>query len=68
MFVEKRKQSSNPAKQKQVEHIANALGDILYDVMLLAEEYDLVLDDEYQKVLKELEERNKKGEFNVSEK
>lgn len=43
--------------------IADALCDILFDLLLLADYYGVNLEKEYQKMLKRLEARIKKGEF-----
>lgn len=43
--------------------IADALCDILFDLLVLADYYGVELEREYPKMLKRLEERIKKGEF-----
>lgn len=54
-------------KPKRVLHpgnsIADALCDILFDLLLLADYYGIELEEEYLEMLKRLEARIKKGEF-----
>ena len=45
--------------------MANALSDILYDLLVLAVKYGLDMEEEYAKVLGELMERIKSGEFDT---
>ena len=65
LIVEKKKLTSDPAKQKTKADIANALGDIMFDLVLLADDYKLDLFTEYAKVLKELHDRTQAGEFDT---
>jgi NTP pyrophosphatase (non-canonical NTP hydrolase) len=67
LVVEGRKHTSDPTKQKTVRDIANGISDILFDLMMLASEYDLDIETEYQKVLDEIESRVKSGEFDNTE-
>lgn len=46
--------------------IVNSICDISYELFLLAALYDVDLDREYPKVLKEIDERRQKGEFDHS--
>lgn len=62
-IVEKRKLTNDPRKLKTQKDIVDALADILYDLILLAEEYEVDLVSEYIKMLRQLEKRVKKGEF-----
>lgn len=48
---------------KGKDEVADALADILYNIFLIANHYDVDLDIEYEKVLSDVEERLKKGEF-----
>jgi NTP pyrophosphatase (non-canonical NTP hydrolase) len=48
---------------KGKEHVADALADILYNIFLIANHYDVDLDEEYERVLNGVENRLKKGEF-----
>lgn len=62
-IVEGFKRTNDPTKAKTTEDVADALADILYELVLLAHEYDLDLVEEYQKMLLRLENRLKAGEF-----
>ena len=48
--------------------IADALCDILFDLLLLADYYHLDLDEEYLEMLEKLEKRIKDGEFKEQDK
>lgn len=54
----------NKYKTESKEEIADAMADILYNLVLLADHYDIDLEEEYAKMLKHLkkrqDERNKK--------
>lgn len=65
LIVEKKKLTSDPAKQRTKADIANALGDILFDLVLVADEYQLDVFAEYDKVLEELRQRTESGEFDT---
>lgn len=65
LIVEKKKLTSDPAKQRTKADIANALGDIVFDLVLLADDYELDLFAEYAKVLQELRTRTESGEFDA---
>jgi len=43
--------------------LKDSVCDVLFDLVLLAEQYGIDLGEEYGKMLKELEERIKRGEF-----
>ena len=45
------------------EEVADALADILYNIFLIANHYGVDLDDEYGRVLKEVEKRLEGGDF-----
>ncbi len=66
LIVEKKKLTSDPAKQRTKADIANALGDILFDLVLLADDYDLDLFEDYSEVLQELKARVESGEFDAT--
>ena len=51
---------SNKRKKSEV---VDSICDILYEVLIMASMYDVDLDKEYPKVLKQLEKRIKAGEF-----
>lgn len=61
---DKRKFTNNPSKQKTIEDVADALCDVMYDIILLSRDYEVSLEQEYLIMLDRLEERLKKGEFN----
>jgi NTP pyrophosphatase (non-canonical NTP hydrolase) len=48
---------------KGKEEIADAMADLLYNVIVLASHYDVDLEKEYEKVLGDVEKRFEKGEF-----
>jgi NTP pyrophosphatase (non-canonical NTP hydrolase) len=56
----KEKGTRNP---KGKEEIADALADLLYNVIVLSSHYDVKLEQEYEKVLESVEKRFRKGEF-----
>lgn len=56
----KEKGTRNP---KGKDEIADALADLLYNLILVAQHYNVDLSKEYEKVLKNVEERLKAGEF-----
>jgi len=47
----------------QLDGLKDSLCDVLADILLLASDYNIDLDIEYQKMLQQLEERITKGEF-----
>lgn len=63
LIVEKRKTMKDPAKQRAVEDVADAICDSLFDLIMLAEEYGLDLGKEYGEMLDRLEKRLDSGEF-----
>lgn len=65
LITEKIKVTNDPNKRRTTEDVANALGDILFDVLVMAEKYGLDMEVEYQKVLEELKGRIGKGEFDA---
>lgn len=68
MLVESgRKPTSVQSKKRTIDDIADALADIMFDVILLARDYNINLSTEYEKMLDSLEERIIKGEFKPSE-
>jgi NTP pyrophosphatase (non-canonical NTP hydrolase) len=50
-------------KDKKVEDLADCLCDILFDIFMIAEHYDVDMETEYEKVLRQLASRIKKGKF-----
>lgn len=67
LVMEKRKITNDPAKRRTKKRLADALADVLYDLILISEDYQVDLGAEYRKMLVELEKRIKKGEFNENE-
>lgn len=64
-ITSKRKYSSDPKKQKTIEDVSDALCDVMYDLLLLADMRGIDLESEYTQMLDRLEKRVKEGEFNV---
>jgi len=58
LVAEKRK-----TKKRQKAEIADSLCDCLWNIFILADIYKIDLDKEYQKVLKQVAARIKKGDF-----
>ena len=48
---------------KGKEHVADAIADILYNLFLIANHYDVDIAKEYEKVLADVEKRLSSGEF-----
>lgn len=63
LMVDGRKTSGNPAKQRTKEDIADALADILYDLILLSKHYDIKLDEVYPRMLEEMNNRFEKKDL-----
>ena len=63
LMVEKIKTSNDPAKQRTVDDIADALCDVLYNLILLSRDYNIDYATEYQSMLTRLQSRLDKGEF-----
>jgi NTP pyrophosphatase (non-canonical NTP hydrolase) len=63
LITEKIKITNDPAKKRTVDDVANALGDIMFDLLALAEKYGLDMESEYVKVMEEVAGRIGKGEF-----
>jgi NTP pyrophosphatase (non-canonical NTP hydrolase) len=62
MYFEKIKKGRLNGKIKK-EDISDALSDILFDLFLISDQYNINLEDEYKKMLKRLKLRVKSGEF-----
>lgn len=60
----KEKGTRNP---KGLEEIADALADIQYNLIVMAQHYNVDLPKKYAEVLEEVDKRFKKGEFITSE-
>lgn len=63
LMVDGGKTSGDPGKQRTKADIADALADILYDLVILAKEYDIELDDIYPKMLEEMKNRFEKKDL-----
>lgn len=63
LIVEKMKFTTDPKKVRSINDVANALGDIMFDLLVMAEKYGLDMEQEYVKVLEELQGRIMAGEF-----
>lgn len=66
LTVSGRKPTSVGSKKRTKANIADDLADILFDVILLARDYDVDLATEYEKMLEDLEKRIERGDFNAS--
>lgn len=51
------------SKKRKKAEITNSICDILYGIFLISDHYNIDLDEEYPKVLQEIETRRKLGEF-----
>lgn len=65
LISEKIKLTRDPNKQRTKTDVADALSDILYDLFMLSEDYQLDLSLEYSKMLEALKSRIDSGEFNA---
>lgn len=52
------------SKKRKKSEIADSLCDILYELFRIAKWYEVDLDKEYLLVLKQIDDRRKRGEFN----
>lgn len=55
------------SKKRQKSEVIDSICDILYSVFEIANHYKVNLDDEYPKVLKQIDERRKRGDFDPIE-
>lgn len=51
------------SKKRSKSDLVDSVCDVLYSVFLIASHYDIDLEIEYPKVLKEIDERRKNGDF-----
>jgi NTP pyrophosphatase (non-canonical NTP hydrolase) len=65
LIVEKIKVTNDENKRRSIEDVANALGDIMFDLLVMADKYGLDMETEYLKVMKELTGRIEQGEFDA---
>ncbi len=56
-------EEGNKSEKRRMAKVDNSLGDIQFALYLIADKYGLDLEEEYEKVLVELEERLKKKHF-----
>lgn len=64
LITEKVKTTTDPAKQRTVDDIADSICDVMYNLILLAQDYQIDLPKEYQHMLSQLKTRLAAGEFN----
>jgi len=57
LMVDGNKTSGDPAKQRTKEDISDAIADILYDLIILSDHYDVDLDVEYTEMLTRMKQR-----------
>ena len=63
LMVDGGKTSGNPAKQRTMADIADALADCLYDLIILADDYNIDLDKEYSGMLQKMKNRFRSGDL-----
>ena len=68
LIVDGAKVTNDPAKTRTKKHIADALSDILFDLVLLADNYEIDLFGDYERMLEELKGRLESGEFGKGKK
>lgn len=51
------------SKKRKKSDVTNSICDILFEIMMIADYYKIDLNKEYPEVLKEIDERNKNGDF-----
>jgi len=62
-IVEGFKTTNDPSKVKTVDDVADGVCDILYELILLSQDYNLDLEHEYLSMLGRLKKRVASGEF-----
>jgi NTP pyrophosphatase (non-canonical NTP hydrolase) len=55
------------SKKRKKSDVTNSVCDILFEVLLIADHYNIDLDKEYPAVLEEIDERRKSGNFDHEE-
>lgn len=60
-----RKLTNNPIKQRYREDVVDAVCDVLFELIRLADTLHIDLEKEYPKVLQSIAARIKKGEFDA---
>ena len=58
-----RKHTNDPKKQRNQEDVEDAICDVLFQLIRLADQLGVDLEEEYPKVLKHIEKRLNSGEF-----
>ena len=51
------------SKKRKKSDVTNSVCDILFELMMIADHYNIDLDTEYLAVLEEIDKRNKNGDF-----
>jgi NTP pyrophosphatase (non-canonical NTP hydrolase) len=51
------------SKKRKKSDVTNSVCDILFELMMIADHYNIDLDKEYPAVLEEIDERNRNGDF-----
>lgn len=67
MISEGWKTTNDPSKQRTIEDVKDALGDVMFQIIRIAEQYEVDLAEEYPKVLAHLRGRLDSGEFEMEE-
>lgn len=67
MMVEKRKHVNVEAKQATKADVADALSDMLFDMIIIAEDMGIDMFKDYERMLTALQERIDKGEYDNTE-
>lgn len=62
-----RKRTNDPAKQRDIEDVKDALCDVLFELIRLSDDLGIDLEAEYVKTLEQIQERIDKGEFSTEE-
>lgn len=52
-------------KNREKSELVDSVCDVLFSIVLVADHYQIDLDKEYPKVLKEIDDRRKSGEFDA---
>ena len=53
------------SKKRKKSEITDSVCDVLFELLLIADHYKIDLDKKYPAVLKQIDERRKKGEFDL---
>ena len=55
------------SQKRKKSEVINSVCDILFELLLIADHYNIDLDQEYPKVLEEIDTRRKNGDFDLEE-